>query len=284
MPALDDGVANRARRPARASRCSRRRTRPTPTCCSRPTRRLRRPADLVRSERSRRPEARVLLVATGWPALGAATGARLWCRRRRRAAARCPGAAARARGGRVLRRVARRLGTAQDEGHVALLGAGGGMGTTTCAVALAAGRDRAFVLDLALAMGDAADVAGAHVAAPDALLRIACGPVAAPAELVAGLAVAARLSRPAVAAAPGARRPDRRARHRAHARPRGRGWAAGDRRLRRACRRRDDSRCSSAPVSSQSSPAPMPGAPAARAACRCCSRAWASPGARPVSW
>ena len=63
------------------------------------------------------------------------------------------------------------------------------MGTTTCAVALAAAHERAFVLDLALAMGDAADVAGAHVAVPDALLRIACGPVTTPAELAAGLAL-----------------------------------------------------------------------------------------------
>jgi MinD-like ATPase involved in chromosome partitioning or flagellar assembly len=62
------------------------------------------------------------------------------------------------------------------------------MGTTTCAVALAAADERSFVLDLALATGDAADVAAAHVAVPDALLRIACGPVAAPAELAAGLA------------------------------------------------------------------------------------------------
>ena len=45
------------------------------------------------------------------------------------------------------------------------------MGTTTCAVALAAADERAFVLDLALATGDAAEVAAAHVAVPDALLR-----------------------------------------------------------------------------------------------------------------
>ena len=78
--------------------------------------------------------------------------------------------------------------TADDEGHIALLGAGGGMGTTTCAVALAARLERAFVLDLALAMGDAAEVAGAEVVVPDALLRIACGPVTTPAELAAALA------------------------------------------------------------------------------------------------
>ena len=79
-------------------------------------------------------------------------------------------------------------GPADDEGHVAFLGAGGGMGTTTCAVALAVALDRTFVLDLALAMGDAAEVAGAEVVIPDALMRIACGPVTTPSELGAGLA------------------------------------------------------------------------------------------------
>jgi Flp pilus assembly CpaE family ATPase len=78
--------------------------------------------------------------------------------------------------------------TAEDEGHIALLGAGGGMGTTTCAVALAVALDRSFVLDLALAMGDAAEVAGADIVIPDALLRIACGPVTTPSELGAALA------------------------------------------------------------------------------------------------
>ena len=76
------------------------------------------------------------------------------------------------------------------EDHIALLGAGGGMGTTTCAVALASAGERAFVLDLALATGDAAEVAAARVPVPDALLRIACGPLTTPAELAAGLAVA----------------------------------------------------------------------------------------------
>ena len=77
-----------------------------------------------------------------------------------------------------------------DEGHIALLGAGGGMGTTTCVVALASASERAFVLDLALATGDAAEVAAARVLVPDAMLRIACGPLTAPAELAAGLAEA----------------------------------------------------------------------------------------------
>ena len=64
-----------------------------------------------------------------------------------------------------------------------------------------AAHERAFVLDLALATGDAAEVAAAHVAVPDAFLRIACGPVASPAELAAGLA-----TRRGVPRAPGARR------------------------------------------------------------------------------
>jgi hypothetical protein len=61
------------------------------------------------------------------------------------------------------------------------------MGTTTCAVVLAAAYERAFLLDLALATGDAAEVAAAQVAVPDALLRLACGPVTTPSELAAGL-------------------------------------------------------------------------------------------------
>ncbi len=146
-------------------------------------------ADLVRGERSRRSDARVLLIS----AAGSADALRqaLDCGavgvierpldaaglRHALAAAGCFDVSLVAR-------------PPDQEGHVALLGAGGGMGTTTCAVALATGRDRTFVLDLALAMGDAADVAGAHVTIPDALLRIGCGPVTAPAELAAGLAVA----------------------------------------------------------------------------------------------
>jgi MinD-like ATPase involved in chromosome partitioning or flagellar assembly len=143
--------------------------------------------DLVRNERSRRSDARVLLVVHAGSA--AAPRQALECGavgvverpldaaavRHALAAAGCFDASLAAR-------------TMDDEGHIALLGAGGGMGTTTCAVALAVGMDRAFVLDLALAMGDAADVAGAEVAIPDALLRIACGPVTAPSELGAAFA------------------------------------------------------------------------------------------------
>jgi MinD-like ATPase involved in chromosome partitioning or flagellar assembly len=144
-------------------------------------------ADLVRGERSRRSDARVLLVT---PA-GAAAAPRqaLDCG--------AVGVVERPLDAAALRQALAAAGcfdrsqstrAAEVEGHIALLGAGGGMGTTTCAVALAAAQERVFVLDLALAMGDAADVAAAHVAVPDALLRIACGPVTTPAELAAGLA------------------------------------------------------------------------------------------------
>lgn len=143
--------------------------------------------DLVRGERSRRPGARVLLVASA----GAESVARqaLDCG--------AVGVVERPIDTPALRLALAAAGcfdarspqpAHQDEGHIALLGAGGGMGTTTCAVALAVTHARSFVLDLALATGDAADVAAAQVAVPDALLRIACGPVAAPAELAAGLA------------------------------------------------------------------------------------------------
>lgn len=143
--------------------------------------------DVVRGERSRRADARILLVA----AAGSDSAAQqaLDCGaigiverpldaaglRHALAAAGCFDACAAPR-------------APADEGHVALLGAGGGMGTTTCAVALATAHERAFLLDLALATGDAAEVAAAHVAVPDALLRIACGPAVTPAELVASLA------------------------------------------------------------------------------------------------
>jgi Flp pilus assembly CpaE family ATPase len=145
-------------------------------------------ADLVRSERARRSDARVLLVA---PA-GAAAAPReaLDCG--------AVGVVERPLDASSLRQALAAAGcfdrshathAAEVEGHIALLGAGGGMGTTTCAIALAAGQERVFVLDLALAMGDAAEVAAARVAVPDALLRIACGPVTTPAELTAGFAI-----------------------------------------------------------------------------------------------
>jgi Flp pilus assembly CpaE family ATPase len=144
-------------------------------------------ADLVRGERARSTAARVLLVAS--PGTASAAQQALDCGavgtverpldaaglRQALAAAGCFDLHAGAR-------------PLEEEGHVALLGAGGGMGTTTCAVALATVRERAFVLDLSLSNGDAAEVAGVQVLVPDALLRIACSPVATPAELSAGLA------------------------------------------------------------------------------------------------
>ncbi len=144
-------------------------------------------SDLVRGERARRADARVLLIAAA-----GATGAM-------RQALECGavGVVGRPLDAAGLRQALAAAGcfdstlvtrAAEDEGHVAFLGAGGGMGTTTCAVALAVGCERAFVLDLALATGDAAEVAGAQIAIPDALLRLACGPVTTPAELAAGLA------------------------------------------------------------------------------------------------
>jgi pilus assembly protein CpaE len=143
--------------------------------------------DLVRGERSRRPGARVLLVAGA----GAAAVAQqaLDCG--------AVGVVERPIDGPALRHALAAAGCfdtvlaaagESGEDHVALLGAGGGMGTTTCAVALASVLQRAFVLDLALATGDAAEVAAARVSIPDALLRIACGPLTTPAELAAGLA------------------------------------------------------------------------------------------------
>jgi Flp pilus assembly CpaE family ATPase len=59
---------------------------------------------------------------------------------------------------------------------VVLLGATGGAGTTTCAVALARSLDHAVLIDLDLACGDAAAVAGAVVESPDALLSLAYAP------------------------------------------------------------------------------------------------------------
>jgi Flp pilus assembly CpaE family ATPase len=144
-------------------------------------------ADLIRGERSRRPDARALLVSA--PGSAASPRQALDCG--------AVGVIERPVDAPALRQALAAAGCFDlrvsseadaDEGHIALLGAGGGMGTTTCAVALAGTLERAFVLDLALAMGDAAEVAGALVAVPDALLRLACGPVTTPAELAAGFA------------------------------------------------------------------------------------------------
>ena len=145
--------------------------------------------DLVRAERSRRAGARVVLVAA--PGSAASPAQALECG--------AVGVVERPLDGPALRQALAAAGvfdlrapswTSADEGHIALLGAGGGMGTTTCAVAIAAAHEGTFVLDLALAMGDAAEVAAAQVVVPDALLRMACGPITTPAELTAGLAQA----------------------------------------------------------------------------------------------
>ena len=110
--------------------------------------------------------------------------------------------------------------TADDEGHIALLGAGGGMGTTTCAVALGLALDRAFVLDLALAMGDAAEVAGAEVVDPGCAAADRVRPRDDARRARRRDSPTARLPGAARARPAGARRPDRRARHRARARSR----------------------------------------------------------------
>ena len=144
-------------------------------------------ADLVRGERARRAGARVLLIAA--PGSPAAARQALDCG--------AVGVLERPLDPAALRQALAAAGSfdgappapaSGSEGHVALLGAGGGMGTTTCAVAMASSHERVFVLDLALALGDAADVAAARISVPDALLRIACGPVTTPAELAGGLA------------------------------------------------------------------------------------------------
>jgi Flp pilus assembly CpaE family ATPase len=72
-------------------------------------------------------------------------------------------------------------------GPIVLLGAAGGVGTTTCAVAIAAARSSA-VLDLDLAAGDAAAVAGAEVRIVDAMLALALAPSVEAGELDAQLA------------------------------------------------------------------------------------------------
>jgi Flp pilus assembly CpaE family ATPase len=68
-------------------------------------------------------------------------------------------------------------------GSIVLLGATGGAGTTTCAVALAGALERAVLVDLDLAGGDAAAVAGATIDSPDALLSLAYAPGIGPGEL-----------------------------------------------------------------------------------------------------
>jgi cellulose biosynthesis protein BcsQ len=61
-------------------------------------------------------------------------------------------------------------------GPIVVIGATGGCGVTTCAVALASSLERGAVIDLDLASGDAASVAAATVEAHDALLSLAYAP------------------------------------------------------------------------------------------------------------
>lgn len=78
------------------------------------------------------------------------------------------------------------------ERPVVLIGAAGGAGTTSCAVALAGAHPSRVVLDLALATGDAAAVAAARVTLPDAFLTLSAAPAVAASELEGQLASAAR--------------------------------------------------------------------------------------------
>ena len=86
----------------------------------------------------------------------------------------------------------------QPAGHgahrapIVLLGAAGGAGTTSCAVALADAEPWRIVVDLALATGDAAAVAGAVVSAPDAMLSLTSAPTVVRSEIESHLAVARR--------------------------------------------------------------------------------------------
>lgn len=73
-------------------------------------------------------------------------------------------------------------------GPIVLLGATGGCGVTTCAAAIAAAMAHGALLDLDLAAGDAAAVAGAEIVAGDALLALAHAPGIDARDLLAQLA------------------------------------------------------------------------------------------------
>ena len=202
--------------------------------------------DLVRGERSRRADARVLLVAAAGSVAAGASGPRMRSGGCGRATAGRRRSAARARRGRLLRCVARhaRMPTTRDTSHC--LGAGGGMGTTTCAVALGPRHSTAPSCSISpWRWAMPRRWREQRWLIPDALLRIACGPVTTPAELGDRLAHGA-LPGAARARAPGARRSDRRARRRAHPRSRRGERPARDRRLWLPSRRRDGARYSSA--------------------------------------
>src|SRR3954471_5912868 len=124
--------------------------------------------DLVRSERMLRPGRPSLIVGDGGALTAAAamaSGARgLVARPVEAASLRAALEAAGCFDTAVLAPAATQLGR-----PIVLLGAAGGVGTTTCAVAIATARSTA-VLDLDLAAGDAADVAAADVRIADAML------------------------------------------------------------------------------------------------------------------
>jgi MinD-like ATPase involved in chromosome partitioning or flagellar assembly len=73
-------------------------------------------------------------------------------------------------------------------GPIVVIGASGGCGATTCAAALAAATPRAVLVDLDLASGDAAAVAGAAIGTGDALLALAYAAGIGSRELHANLA------------------------------------------------------------------------------------------------
>ncbi len=133
-------------------------------------------------------------------------------------------------------------GAAHDGPVVVLLGAAGGVGTTTCAVALAAGLPGAVLLDLDLAAGDAAAVAGALVAEPDALLTLATAPAGAAGGIATRLASGGCCPVLPAPRAARAGRPPGRGGHRPRARRHGRGGSDHRRGRRAADRCRDRAR------------------------------------------
>lgn len=76
----------------------------------------------------------------------------------------------------------------RTNGPVVFVGATGGCGVTTCAVALAAATVQGALVDLDLAAGDAAAVAAAPIERGDALLSLAHSPGIEPGNLLAQLA------------------------------------------------------------------------------------------------
>ncbi len=142
--------------------------------------------DLARVERSQTPARAVLLVDSSVDALDAmACGARGMIAR--------PITSASLTRALELAGAFRPVAQHPDAGAVrplVLIGAAGGVGTTSCVIALAAAVPTRIVLDLVLATGDAAEVAAARVALPDALLALTSAPALAQSELDGHLATA----------------------------------------------------------------------------------------------